>query len=246
VRVAGPWEAGGEACASLLEGVYESYWYEGTQCVTDDDCVAVPLDLPCAHTCDIAPVAKLQAQYLQRALDMVRSTACSASADAGCPSPQVTCPAKELRSVCVSGFCAFDDPARTGCTDQCACAIERSRGPADPVCDGFHLWITDAENCGQCEGSWVYLAIGNRGRATFDGSVTLSFLSIADGAPLVPEDRTLTLHLGPDEVSDPIRIDSKAKGYVDVFLGAPGDCYEPNGSAEGIQWEFPSPSNTCD
>jgi hypothetical protein len=36
------------------------------------------------------------------------------------------------------------------------------------------------------------------------------------------------------------------ESYVDVLLTAPGDCYEPTGSAEGIQWEFPSPSNTCD
>lgn len=83
------------------------------------------------------------------------------------------------------------------------------------------------------------------GKTAFDGPVTLTFSERADGATLVPNPVTLTLQLAPGGVSGAIRVDSRAQGYVDVVVSAPGDCYESEPYPYGITWEFPSPSNAC-
>lgn len=244
MRVAGPWEAGGDVCASVLP--QDSLFGGNSPCTTDDDCMAVPLDLPCDHTCDVAAVAKNDAPILQASLDDKRTTACPAAMAAGCPSPALACPDKNLRLVCAEGVCAFDDPARTGCEDHCACALERDGMTIDSICDGFHLMLYDAVTCGQCTGSSVYVVIGNRGSSPFHGSATLSFTEAGGGAPILPADRTFTLSLAAGELSDPIRIDSESGGNVNMLVSASGDCQVNQGYPEYLTWQFPSPSNPCD
>ena len=229
VRVVGPWE--GDACSSILGDVVASgHLAQSGSCTTDDDCVAIPLDVPCDHTCDIAPTLKIGAPDLQTILGNLNDNVCPSAADAGCASPQLACPEQNLRVVCDNGACTLDDPERTGCADHCACTIERrvySRSPAI-VCDGFSLSILDWENCGNCDGSYEYVVVANRGGSAFDGDAVLSFAQVADGgAPVLPADRAVTLHLGPGAHSDPIRIDNGSNGYVAVHISTPGDC-EPD------------------
>jgi hypothetical protein len=240
-RVPGPWETGGNACSSLL-GRIGPRFFTSESCTTDEDCTPLPVDLPCDHTCDVAPVAKANLADHQANLDDLRSK-CSAVTDAGCSSPTVTCPAKNLRPICSVGQCTFDDPVRTGCTDECLCDVERrnaSQTYFSPICDGFDLWFTNAVTCAKCAGSWVYIVVGNRGSSPFDGEATLSFQG-ADGVTLPPP-QTLNLHLGPGAISDPIRVDSTTGDYVTMSVTAPGDCLT---YGEDLTWDFPSPSNTC-
>jgi hypothetical protein len=242
-RTVGPWEANGATCTDILGQIANTRYGTNQQCTTDEDCVAIPLDLPCRHTCDMAPAEKRYAHDYETALDELRSGACAEAADAGCSSPALTCPERLLRVVCNTGICTLDDPDRTGCTDHCACAIERRRTTPTLVCDGFHLSIVDFESCGQCEGSFVYLVIANRGASGFQGDALLDFSARDPGAPVAPEDRTLTLRLGPGETTDLIRIDSASKGYVDVNIVAAGDCQAGELS---FPKDFPSPTNACE
>jgi hypothetical protein len=139
----------------------------------------------------------------------------------------------------------LDDPARTGCTDHCACAIEGRRTRAGQgitgTCNGFDLAVLDAETCGQCQGSFVYLMIQNRGTVAFNGSATLSFESV--DAPVVPDPMRLRLNIPPGGFSDPIKVLSRSAGYATPRITAAGDCATWD---DDIIWAtFPSPTNPC-
>jgi hypothetical protein len=242
LHMPGPWEPGGDACSSAIAYIESQRHQDGTNCTLDSDCVAVPLDVSCDHTCAYAGVPRKDSQALIATLNQIEAETCSAAADAGCLSPQVTCADEQLRAVCFGGICAIDNPTRTGCTDECACGLQRDTIPiqSDPLCAGYEILIEGSGTCSQCDGIWVYLVIGNEGDSRFDGHVTLSFTPYY--SPSAPAPMDLDLSLGPGEATDLIRIDNATPGFVQATVVADGNCYPTQLSS---MLNFPDPATTC-
>jgi hypothetical protein len=242
VHMPGPWESGGDTCFNALTTIQNAEFTVNGSCTTDADCVAVPLDLSCDHNCDFASVPKTDSQAAITKLDQLESDTCGAANDAGCLSPPVTCPSEPLRAVCIAGSCSIDDPTRTGCTDECACGIQRAAYSNVASCDGYELTVEGSGSCSQCDGPWVYVVIGNAGTSRFDGHATLSFSTLAGGSLDAPPPMDLDLSLGPGELSNAIRVDNASPGGVAATVIAAGDC----ASTPATAWvTFPTPATSC-
>lgn len=239
VQMPGPWESGGTVCSSAIASI-QSARSMLTYCNTDADCVLVPLDVSCDHTCEYASVPGAESDAFVATLNQLESDTCGAARNAGCLSPPVVCPDEQLRAVCINGSCLIDNPERNGCTNECLCSIQRARTPVyfSPPCEAYELEIVGSGTCDTCDGAGTYVVIGNEGGSRFDGHATLSFSP--GGATSVPAPMDLDLSLAPGEVTGLIRVQNTSLGSIQATVTADENCHT---LTDAITLIFPDPSS---
>jgi hypothetical protein len=250
-RVGGPWEPGPAECwdrvSALTTARRRAIMDTDRTCATDADCATVSVDWSCAHSCALESVAVAAARALEDSMTLLGAYHCADSSP--CAVPSASCVTKATLPVCVFGTCTQAAPDHSGCDDACGCAAvvaANSTGVWQDECPGFDLWPIVGGACGECENATSAIVVGNRGGATFNGSATLSFEHIdgAGDAPELPEPVTVTLHLAPGAVSDPIHVRSAGAGGLTVRVSATGDC---NGANDASAFaEFPEPASSCE
>jgi hypothetical protein len=248
VQVMAPW-ADGDACLDTLTQADQArrsvYFYATESCVTDEDCIAVPLDTSCNHTCDYTAVMRSGLPDAASSLADFEKAYCEPALSAGCTVQTVTCPEQNLRPICDEGYCSLDDPTRSGCDDHCLCHAERYQGylqyASGGRCDGADVNIGLVSTCSSCDDSSIFLMLVNDGSQAFSGTVKIHFLTGVGIA--VPADINLPLSLDAGAAAAPLAIVSVAAGEVYVNVSHDGDC----DTSDDQEWNFsmPEPQNEC-
>jgi len=193
-RVAGPWEDNGDVCGpflNLLAKTRVDGFVVDHSCVTDADCVEVPLDISCHQTCAVGAVPRSEADGVSLLLTQNEKDTCPQVRELGCQEPEIICPEPTTRPICDAGYCTRADPGHSGCTDQCACSAERAAAliSFQDECEGFDLWPAIGWPCPSCEEGAAYVVVMNRGSAPFSGDAVISWDVEERGATTLPSTR---------------------------------------------------------